>query len=91
MNIQKLEDGSLELTLSFRELDGIKNCLNEVWGGCGVRDFGNRTGTSEQEVSDLADQMVASLADDNALPLQPGNDNLPIYVMRLLNRKPPSR
>lgn len=90
MKIDRLTNDILELTLSVDELDGIKNCLNEVWGGCGVRDFEKRIGTGEQEVSDMADQMVAALADDNAPPLQPGNENLPIFVTRLLNRKPPS-
>lgn len=87
MKIDRLADGTLELTLTVDELDGIKNCLNEVWGGCGVRDFEKRIGANEQEVSDMADQMVAVLADENALP-QPDDENLPIYVMRLLNRKP---
>lgn len=91
MKIDKLANEMLELTLNFHELDGIKNCLNEVWGGCGLSDFEKRIGASRQEVSDTADQMVAALADENAPPLQPGNESLPIYVMRMLNRKPPSR
>lgn len=90
MKIDRLANETFQLTLNFHELDGIKNCLNEVWGGFPVRDFEKMIGTTRQEVSDLADQMVAVLADENAPPLQPGNENLPIYVMRILNRKPPS-
>ncbi|MGH6975880.1 MAG: hypothetical protein ACREED_02530 [Stellaceae bacterium] len=91
MKIDKLANDTLELTLSSHELDGIKNCLNEVWGGFPVQDFESMIGTNRQEVSGLADQMVAVLADENAPPLQPGNEDLPIYVMRILNRKPPGR
>jgi hypothetical protein len=87
MKIAKLGKDELELTLNFGELDGIKNCLNEVWGGFKMTDFEKRIGASDQEVSNLADKMVDALADKNAPPVQKGSENLPLYVRRLLNRK----
>lgn len=79
--------GEVELIMNFDELDTIKNCLNEVWGGFRLDDFKTQIGADMDTVSHLADLMVDALSEDS--PKATGSDtgDLPLYVRRLMNRK----
>jgi hypothetical protein len=51
---------NVEITLSGRELDLIKNCLNEVLGGFKIPDFKSVIGKTERDVAaKLLDQILA--------------------------------
>jgi hypothetical protein len=78
--------GDVEFIMNFDELDTIKNCLNEVWGGFKLDDFKTQIGADMDTVSHLADLMVDALSEDSPAT-DSDADDLPIYVRRMMNRK----
>lgn len=56
MNIAKLPDGRITVTLASEELAAIRQCLNEVCHGYEVPDFEKRIGASEDWVARLLKQ-----------------------------------
>jgi hypothetical protein len=57
MQVTKLPDADIEITVDLRELRMISRCLNECVNGFGVRDFPGRIGADEETVDALHEQM----------------------------------
>jgi hypothetical protein len=87
MKISESTGSEIEATVTFLELEGIKNCLNEVTGGLGITNFKNRIGVDEDVVSHLLDQMVSVLSAHTYGQVQTGDPHLPLYIRRSANRK----
>jgi hypothetical protein len=57
MQVTKLPNADIEITVDLREFRVIGQCLNECVNGFGVRDFPGRIGADEETVDGLREQM----------------------------------
>lgn len=87
MEIVRQTSDAIEANVSFLELEGIKNCLNDVWGALRLADFEAAVGADEDTVSALIDPMVEVLSAHFYGKVTMGEKGESLYSRRLGDKK----